>query len=78
MWSDPNLSPFMAVTAHWIEANMTNTPQGSQQILKLQADLVGFCQVPGHHTGAHMATVFLHIMDRLDIQKKVCLIGFMY
>jgi hypothetical protein len=72
MWSDPNLSPFMAVTAHWIEVNTVNTPQGSQQILTLRADLVGFCQVPGYHTGVHIvATVFLHIMDQLDIQKKV-------
>ncbi|TFK16518.1 hypothetical protein FA15DRAFT_577502, partial [Coprinopsis marcescibilis] len=27
-WSDPNLSPFMAVTAHWIESVQHVTPDG--------------------------------------------------
>ena len=28
MWSDINLTPFMAVTAHWIETTTVQTPQG--------------------------------------------------
>lgn len=50
LWSDPNLSPFMAVTAHWIEAKPISTPNGPQFELTLRADLIGFHQVPGRHT----------------------------
>ncbi|KAH8992889.1 hypothetical protein EDB83DRAFT_2325242 [Lactarius deliciosus] len=39
MWSDPDLKPYMAVTAHWVEQVQT---QGGQQKLTLRADLIGF------------------------------------
>jgi hypothetical protein len=71
MWSDPNLMPFMAVTAHWIEAQVMDTPHGSHRVLKMRADLVGFCQVPGKHTGSHLATAFLYVVDRLSVANKV-------
>jgi hypothetical protein len=71
MWSDPNLTPFMAVTAHWIEGRIEDTPSGPQRILRLRADLVGFIQVPGQHTGEHLASAFLHVLDRVDITSKV-------
>lgn len=77
MWSDPNLTPFMAVTAHWIEG-ITETAQGSTLHLKLQTDLVGFQRVPGRHSGEHLAHTFLHITDCLKITLKVkiyCVIG---
>ena len=47
MWSDPNLSPFMAVTAHWIEAKEVSTPKGPQYEINLRSDLIGFHHVPG-------------------------------
>ena len=47
MWSDPNLSPFMAVTAHWIEAVPIQTPAGRQFKLNLRSDLFAFLSVPG-------------------------------
>ena len=62
----------MAVTAHWIEGCTINTTCGNACTLKLRADLVGFCPVPGNHTGTHMANVFLHVTDRLGITNKVC------
>lgn len=71
MWSDPNLTPFMAVTAHWIEAKRITTVNGSEDILTLRADLVGFQRVPGRHDGEHMAHAFLHVADRLKITHKV-------
>lgn len=74
MWSDPNLTPFMAVTAHWIEATVIRTPSGLQRKLNLRADLVGFHRVPGKHDGKHLAMAFLHITDRLQITDTVCLI----
>lgn len=71
MWSDPNLTPFMAVTAHWIHATVISTPQGKEYKLKLRSDLIGFHHVPGRHTGEHLAQAFLYITDRLNITKKV-------
>jgi hypothetical protein len=72
MWSDPNKTPFMAVTAHWIEATMQETAHGPQHILKLRADLIGFHRVPGRHDGEHLAHAFLHILDRVSVSGKVC------
>jgi hypothetical protein len=74
MWSDPNLSPFMAVTAHWIQSTTEDTTEGPKLKLSLRADLIGFQRVPGRHDGEHLAHAFLHVLDRLDITKKVVII----
>jgi hypothetical protein len=71
MWSDPNLTPYMAVTAHWIRAQTQNTPKGPKRTYTLQADLIGFLRVPGRHTGDHLAHAFIRIIDRLKIAEKV-------
>ena len=78
MWSDPNLSPFMAVTAHWIEGVEEETANGMKLNLRLQSDLIGFQNVPGCHTGKHMAHAFLHITDHLKITNKVSFIIIIY
>ncbi|KAF8151415.1 hypothetical protein B0H34DRAFT_801164 [Crassisporium funariophilum] len=39
LWTNANLSPFMAVTAHWIEVETIPTPQGAQYNLQLHLDL---------------------------------------
>lgn len=72
MWSDTNLTPFMAVTAHWIQATVEETTSGTRQKLRLRADLIGFQRVPGRHTGEHLAQAFLFVIDRLAITKMVC------
>ena len=69
-WSDPNQTSFMGVTAHWIEAIEEQTPSGPQKRLCLQADLVGFHQIPGCHTGEHLAHCFLFIIDCLKLAGK--------
>ena len=71
LWSDPNLAPFMAVTVHWIEMKIQQTPDGPQYELKLRAELIGFHRVPGHHDGEHLAQAFLYILDHLSITSKV-------
>ena len=71
LWTDPNLSPFMAVTAHWIETKVTQTPEGLQYELKLRAELIGFHHVPGHHDGEHLCQAFLYIINRLSIASVV-------
>jgi hypothetical protein len=35
VWSDPNLVPYMAVTAHWIDVKTILTAEGPHHILKL-------------------------------------------
>jgi hypothetical protein len=62
----------MAVTAHWIESRTVLTAEGPVTNLVLQADLIAFHNVPGRHTGEHLGTALLHVLDRLRIAEKVC------
>lgn len=75
LWSDTNLSPFMAVTAHWIQSTgiIDNPQDGPRHLLKLRSDLVGFYKVPGRHTGSHLAHAFICIIDRLSLDWNVSL-----
>lgn len=59
----------MAATMHWIQAVEKKTACGTQYELKLRADLIGFYQVPQRHTGAHLSSVFVHIIKCLGITK---------
>jgi hypothetical protein len=61
----------MAVTAHWIESTIQDTPHGPQHILKLRADLIGFHRVPGRHDGEHLAHAFLYVLDHVSVTQKV-------
>ena len=73
LWSDKNLTPFMGVTAHWIQVTRDQNAGGVNMILTLRSDLIGFYNVPGSHTGVHLAHAFLHVLDRIDITHKVCI-----
>ena len=75
MWSDGDLKPYMAVTAHWME--QSHSSNGQQQV-NLRADLIGFVHVPGSHTGDCLAEVFLFILNRMGLAKKVLFISFNY
>lgn len=63
MRSDPNMTPFMAVTAHWLE----NSSDG----ISLCTNLIGFHYVRGNHTGERLADTLLNVTDRLNITNKV-------
>ena len=76
LWTDPDQNPYMAVTAHWIEAVVVDTPNGPQYSLKLRVDLIGFLRVHGRHTGELLAHAFEYILDRLHITDKVDLVVF--
>ena len=72
MWTDPNLKPYMAVTAHWLELVQTQgQAQGGEKKLTLRADLIGFLYFPGTHTGERLAEVFYFITARMGLEKKV-------
>jgi len=68
MWSDPDLKPYMAVTAHWLELVQL---KNGQKELTLRADLIGFVHVPGGHSGERLAQVFYFIVKRIGLVKKV-------
>ena len=61
--------PFMAITAHWSNHQVKDTQQGQRYITGLQSELVAFHRVPRRHTGEHLASVFMSILDRYKIKK---------
>lgn len=71
IWTDQRLRPFMAVTGHWIETTVVETPSGPRYALKLRSALIGFIHLPGHHDGEHLAHAFLHVIDRIRAANKV-------
>jgi hypothetical protein len=71
MWTDLDLKPYMAVTAHWIQRQSTKTSHGSHETLELRVDLIGFMSVPGSHSGRRLAEIFMFIINCLKIEKKV-------
>lgn len=73
MWTDKRLRPYMAVTGHWIEVKVIQTPSGPQYALTLRSALIGFICVPGHHDGEHLAHAFLHVLERIHAAKRVSL-----
>jgi hypothetical protein len=71
VWSDPNQRGFMAITAHWVEGIEEELPTGTKRRFTLRADLIGFRQLPGRHTGQHLAYCFMSIIDQFNIANKV-------
>jgi hypothetical protein len=71
MWTDTQKKPHMAVTGHWLQAQLVATPFGPQYKLALRTDLIGFMCVPGHHDGEHLATAFIYVIGRIRIAHKV-------
>ena len=71
VWSDPNLAPYMGVTAHWVAMGTDESIRGSAKRLILRSELIGFQRIPGSHTGEHLAHVLLSIVDRVNMTSKV-------
>jgi hypothetical protein len=64
LWSDSNLTSFMAVTLHWIALNEDNT-------LGLKTALGGFRWIKDKHSGENIAARFVEILVELDILDKI-------
>jgi hypothetical protein len=71
IWSDPNLLPFMGITAHRIDMMEVNSLAGTRTVLRLRSYLIGFHCIPGRHTGQHLARLLVSLLDRLEILPKV-------
>ena len=70
-WTDPNNVPYMATTAHWIEATTVNAATGAQYHLNLHSDLISFTYLEGSHTGENLSDEFILVLDCLGIADKV-------
>ncbi|KAJ8457523.1 hypothetical protein ONZ45_g18279 [Pleurotus djamor] len=72
IWSDPNLTPFMAVTAHWIQGTIFVSHGGrSRYAIRMRADLIGFSHIPGSHTGESICKTFLAVLERVGIKQRI-------
>ena len=71
VWTDINMKGYMAVTAHWLQQVSLQQSGRLQPKITLRSDLIGFVHIPGSHTGERLSEVFLYIIDRLRLSKKV-------
>jgi len=71
IWTDFNMKSYMAVTAHWLQCVSLWRSERPQPKIILCSNLIGFVHVPGSHTGERLSEVFLYIVDRLKISKRV-------
>ncbi|KAF5335251.1 hypothetical protein D9758_017382 [Tetrapyrgos nigripes] len=58
LWTDPNLVPYMCVTAHWIQGK--KAPGSDKFALMLR-----------RHDGEHIARAYLYVLDRVGITEKL-------
>jgi hypothetical protein len=71
IWSDPQLVTFMAITAHWIEEKVVETPDGPSKKLTLHSALIGFHLVPKGHDRKQLAHILFSVVERVQILGKV-------
>ncbi|KAJ2928061.1 hypothetical protein H1R20_g9035, partial [Candolleomyces eurysporus] len=64
LWTDPNLTPFMAVTAHYYARK-------PDEGIAYRSGLVAFHYTPGGHSGDELSQHFFKIMDDLDVLHKI-------
>ena len=62
-WSSKNMTPYMAVTAHWMAEKNGH--------LELKSALLAFQKVWGSHTAKNLASVMLRILDRAGTTTNV-------
>ena len=63
LWSDNDWGSYLALTAHWI----SHSQDGA---LELHSGLPGFHYFFGAHTGDHLSTALLSLLDRVSITPK--------
>lgn len=65
IWTDPNLWPFMAVTAHYYKRNY-------QSMIEYRSGLIAFRHTPGNHTGQELCRHLFKIIRDYGVEHKVC------
>jgi hypothetical protein len=71
IWTGMQKKPHMAVTGHWLQAQLVTTLFSLQYKLMLRTNLIGFMYVPDHHDSKHLAAAFVYITDHISITHKV-------
>ena len=64
-WSNPNITSFMAVTAHYI------VREADTGRLLLRSGLLAFRHIKGSHTGENLAGIFFKIICDMGILNRV-------
>ena len=67
-WTSDAQDAYLSVTGHYITA-----PEGRPQEWELRSEQLAFTHFEGNHSGANMASVLIHTVDRYDLRKKVYL-----
>jgi hypothetical protein len=65
-WTSDSGRPYLSVTGHYITA-----PANNPQEWELHAEQLAFTPLEGHHSGANIAQVILHVIDNYGIRNKV-------
>ena len=65
-WSNPNLTSFLGVTAHYIVREAGNGH------LLLKSGLLAFRHITGSHTGENLARILSEIIHEMGIIDRVC------
>ena len=63
IWSSADMTPYMAVTAHWMADKSGH--------LELQSALIAFHRVWGRHTAKNLANIMLRVLDRAGVTTDV-------
>lgn len=64
LWSDPNLTSYMAITAHYCIKDENGN-------LVVRSRLVAFRHVTGSHSGTNLAQHFMGVIQELGVLHKV-------
>jgi len=67
-WTSKNGDLFFSITGHYITA-----PVAHPEEWELKMEQLAFSQIEGNHSGANLANIIIHVVDRYDIRQKVCL-----
>ncbi|MBW0556974.1 hypothetical protein O181_096689 [Austropuccinia psidii MF-1] len=59
-WTSPNITAYLAVTAHYIDTEF-----------KLTSIIIGLAEIQGDHSGASLATQFLTIILCYDLKQNI-------
>ena len=64
-WSNPNLTSFLGITAHYIVRE-----EGGKHLV-LQSGLLAFRHIKGSHTGKNLAGIMFEIICETGIVNRV-------
>ena len=65
-WTSDASDPYLSVTGHYI-----SSPEGRPDIWELRSEQLAFTHFEGTHSGANMADVLIHTVNRYRLRNKV-------